>query len=77
MFWAQGKIWRVNVASREVRPIRFEAEMNHTVYEPLRFPQEVAPDTFDAKMIKQATTSPTGSSGAPTSDPRRRLDARC
>ncbi len=60
VFYAKGKIWRVNIASRAVTNIPFSVNASHTVYEPLRFPQEVSPDTFDAKMIKHTTTSPDG-----------------
>jgi len=58
VFWAKGKIWRVDVASREVSSIPFEVHAAHTVNEALRFQQEVSPPAFEAKMIRHGATSP-------------------
>lgn len=60
VLWAKGHLWNVNVESREARQIPFEAEVNQTVTEAVRFPVEVSPSTFDVKMIRQAATSPDG-----------------
>jgi imidazolonepropionase-like amidohydrolase/Tol biopolymer transport system component len=58
--WAKGKIRKVDVDSRVVSDIPFEVTASHTVHEALRFPQEVSPDTFEAKMIRHGVTSPDG-----------------
>jgi len=58
--WAKGKIVKVDVASRQVTNIPFQVHASHAVYDALRFPQEVSPPTFTAKMIRHATTSPDG-----------------
>ncbi|MCH8963072.1 MAG: PD40 domain-containing protein, partial [Bacteroidetes bacterium] len=59
-FWAEGKIWRIEVATRGLSEIPFEAEVEQTVTEAVRFAQQVSPPTFEARMIRQATTSPDG-----------------
>jgi len=61
VFWAGGKIRRVDVASRAVAYIPFHVADTRRVEEVVRFPVEVAPDRFDVKMIRWATTSPDGS----------------
>ena len=59
-FWMEGKIWRIEVATRGMSEIPFEVEVEQTVTEAVRFAQEVSPPTFEARMIRQATTSPDG-----------------
>ncbi len=61
VFWAGGKIRRIDVASREVADIPFHVADTRRVEEAVRFPVDVAPDTFDVKMIRWARTSPDGS----------------
>jgi Tol biopolymer transport system component len=60
VFWAQGKLWRIEVQSRSVREIRFQADVHQEVHEAVRFPVQVAPERFEAKMIRSAVTSPDG-----------------
>jgi imidazolonepropionase-like amidohydrolase/Tol biopolymer transport system component len=60
VFWAKGGLHRIDVATREVRPIPFEAGIEQRVTEPLRFSRQVAPPRFEARMIRGATTSPDG-----------------
>ncbi len=60
VFWAQGKIWKLDVDSRQVTNIPFEVNARHAVAEALRFKQEVSPDAFEAKMIRHGVTSPDG-----------------
>ena len=60
ILWAQGKLWRVNVATKAVAEIPFEADVAQTVTEAVHFRQEVAPTAFEAKMIRDAATSPDG-----------------
>ncbi|GAA0613922.1 amidohydrolase family protein [Brevundimonas kwangchunensis] len=60
VFWADGRIQRVDVASREVTDIPFHVADTRRIQEAVRFPVEVAPDQFDVKMIRWARPSPDG-----------------
>ncbi|MFP3940150.1 MAG: amidohydrolase, partial [Thermoanaerobaculia bacterium] len=60
VFWAGGGIHRVDVESGEVREIPFRVQAERTVLEPLRFPVEVAPETFTVRMIRWPAVSPDG-----------------
>ncbi|WGM30483.1 amidohydrolase family protein [Brevundimonas sp. NIBR11] len=61
VFWAGGHINRIDVTSREVTNIPFHVADTRRVTEAVRFPVDVAPDTFDVKMVRWARTSPDGS----------------
>lgn len=61
VFWAGGKIRRVEVATREVTDIDFHVDDNRTVYVALRPPVEVAPERFDTRMVRNASVAPDGS----------------
>jgi len=58
VFWAGGKIRRVDVETGEsaVIPLRVRAERR--IRETLRFPVRVAPDEIDVKLIRWARISP-------------------
>ena len=58
--WAQGGLWRVDAETGTPEAIPFTAEVEQTVTEAVRFPVEVAPETFEVKMIRDAATSPDG-----------------
>ncbi|HAA13437.1 MAG TPA: amidohydrolase, partial [Cytophagales bacterium] len=58
VIWGQGKLWSVNVSSYEATEIPFTASATHKMVETVRFQQEVAPEEFTAKVIRQAITSP-------------------
>lgn len=60
VLWAGGKIRKVDVRTREAEVIPFEAEVEQTVTEAVRFAVEASPPTFEAKMIRDAATSPDG-----------------
>ncbi len=60
VYWANGGLHRIDVASREVADIPFTADVDLTVTEAVRSPHEVAPDRFEVKMIRDAATSPDG-----------------
>ncbi len=60
VIWAKGKLWRIDVDDTGKTEIPFEAEVEQQVNEALRFPVEVAPERFEAKMIRSAVTSPDG-----------------
>jgi len=58
VFWARGTLWRLDVATRAATPIPFEAEVEQVVTEAVRYARAVSPETFEARMIRQAATSP-------------------
>lgn len=60
VFYAKGKIHRINIHTLETRNIPFEADVKQQITEAVNFKQEVAPAEFEAKMIRHATTSPNG-----------------
>ena len=61
VFWAGGKIHRVDVGSGEVREIPFRVRQTHKMIEALRVPIEVAPETFHTRMLRWVEVSPDGS----------------
>lgn len=60
VFWAGGKIHRINIATKRVSEIPFRVTDKRRVTSALRFPVEVAPETFDVKILRWASVSPTG-----------------
>ena len=60
IIWAKGKIHKVNSETSEDQIIPFKAKATHKISEALIFKQEVAPESFKAKVIRNATTSPDG-----------------
>ncbi|MDZ7308282.1 MAG: hypothetical protein ONB49_14655, partial [candidate division KSB1 bacterium] len=60
VIWAQGKIWRIDIATKQATQIPFTVHVKQTVTEALHFPQTVHPDSFTVKMIRDAVTSPDG-----------------
>ncbi|MFL5346461.1 MAG: amidohydrolase family protein [Hyalangium sp.] len=60
VFWAGGKLNRIDVASKRVTPIPFHVKDTRTVAEALRFPQNVAPERFSVKMLRWVQVSPQG-----------------
>jgi len=65
IIWAQGKIWKIsnlsgfqNLTGLEVTEIPFTAKCKHKIYDALKFQQEVAPEKFTAKAIRNCITSP-------------------
>jgi imidazolonepropionase-like amidohydrolase/Tol biopolymer transport system component len=61
VFWADGRIQKVEVASGTVSDIPFHVADTRRVQDAVRFPVEVAPDSFETKMIRWARPSPDGS----------------
>ncbi|HEX2139496.1 MAG TPA: amidohydrolase family protein [Woeseiaceae bacterium] len=61
VFWAGGKIRRIDIDTREVTDIPFHVADTRTVYEVSRPEVEVAPAEFDTKMVRNAAVSPDGS----------------
>ena len=60
VFWADGRIQRVDVGTQAVADIPFHVADTRRVQDTVRFPVEVAPDTFDVRMIRWARPSPDG-----------------
>lgn len=60
VFWAQGKIWKLDVNSGNVAEIPFHVRDSRRLQPPLKFKVDVAPDTFSTKMVRFASRSPNG-----------------
>jgi imidazolonepropionase-like amidohydrolase/Tol biopolymer transport system component len=60
VIWAQGGLWRVDVATGEASPIPFTATVEQTIHEGLRYSVDVASEEFRVRMIRNVTTSPAG-----------------
>ena len=61
VFWAGGKIKRVEIASGQVADIEFHVKDSRTVYAPPRPAVDVAPASFDTRMARNAAVAPDGS----------------
>lgn len=61
VFWAGGKLHRVDARSGALAEIPFRIEHTRKVSEPLRFPVEVAPAQFDVKVLRWPQLSADGS----------------
>lgn len=55
---AQGKFWTVELEGGHATPIPFSARVSQVITDAVRFPQQVAPDTFDVKMLRWVSVSP-------------------
>nr|PZN89220.1 MAG: amidohydrolase [bacterium] len=62
VIWAKGKIWKVAVDTGEAVQIPFRARVRQTITEAVRFPVEVAPDSFDVRMLRWVSVAPDGKS---------------
>ncbi len=60
VFWAGGKLHRIEVATKKVTPIPFRVRGTRTIHEAVRFPQAVAPEKFHVKMLRWVQVSPKG-----------------
>lgn len=60
VFWAAGKIRRVDVATAQAAEIPFRVRATRRIAEAVRFPVDVAPADFAVKMIRGARVSPAG-----------------
>ena len=88
IIWANGKINKINIASKKATNIPFTVNAKHRVAETVQFKNEVAPDKFDVKVIRQAVTSPDGKTlvfnalgqlykmSLPNGKPKRMTDAK-
>lgn len=61
IIWSQGKIIKIEISTSEVIQIPFKVTANHKIVNALNFKNKAAEDVFTAKAIRQAVTSPDGS----------------
>ncbi|MEP4148278.1 MAG: amidohydrolase family protein [Halioglobus sp.] len=61
VFWAQGKIWKINASKGDLDEIPFSVVDKRKIYPPIQFEVDVAPDNFDTRMVRFARRSPDGS----------------
>src|SRR5690554_5931179 len=61
VFWAGGKLQRVDARGGEVQPIPFRVEHTRKVSKPARYAVDVAPDEFDVKVLRWPSLSGDGS----------------
>ncbi|MCK0109131.1 amidohydrolase family protein [Flavobacteriaceae bacterium S0825] len=62
VFWSGGKINKVNVNTLQVTNIPFEVNTNIKIAKAVEFDTPVAPEEFNAKVIRDVKTSPDGKS---------------
>ncbi|MCX6351328.1 MAG: amidohydrolase, partial [Bacteroidetes bacterium] len=60
IIWAKGKIRKIDVQKKTAEVIPFKVKVHQIITEAVKFPQEVAPKTFEAKMLRDVVTSPNG-----------------
>lgn len=60
VFWAGGKINRVNINSFEVQEIPFTVDAEVQIAETVHFYNDIEEDEFTSKVIRNAVTSPDG-----------------
>ncbi len=60
VFYADGKIRKVNIDTEETTQIPFTVDVKQTITDALHFEQKVFTDDFEVKMVRQLATSPDG-----------------
>ncbi|MBX3382041.1 MAG: PD40 domain-containing protein [Phycisphaeraceae bacterium] len=60
VFWAGGKIHHLDLESGRAAPIPFRVNTSRQFTQAHRLPVEVAPETFNVKMLRSVTRSPNG-----------------
>jgi Tol biopolymer transport system component/imidazolonepropionase-like amidohydrolase len=60
VIWAQGGLWRVDVASGEATKIPFTADVEQAIYEGLRFAVDPAPERWQVRMLRHVDTRAAG-----------------
>lgn len=60
VFWARGKLQRLEVASRKVAAIPFHVKATRQIADALRFPVAVAPERFPVRMLRWVEVAPAG-----------------
>ncbi len=66
VFWAQGKLWRLQAKTPEARPVEIPFRVRDTrkITKAVRFPTEVGTDRFSVKALTWPSLSPDGSTVA-------------
>jgi imidazolonepropionase-like amidohydrolase/Tol biopolymer transport system component len=62
VIWGEGKIWKVDAASGKAQPIPFTAHVEQSIQDAVRFKQNVHPDRFPVRMLRDVRVSPDGKS---------------
>lgn len=62
VFWAGGKLWRLELEGRQLTEIPFQVKDTRQIYPAPLFTVEVAPDNFRTRMMRFAQPSPDGKS---------------
>src|SRR3954454_2849599 len=60
VFWAAGKIQRLDVASRKVAEVPFHVHTTRRVTQAVRFPVDVAPKKLETRMLRWVNVAPKG-----------------
>jgi imidazolonepropionase-like amidohydrolase/Tol biopolymer transport system component len=60
VIWGEGKIWKVDAESGKGQQIPFTARVEQSIQEAVRFKQNVHPDRFPVKMLRDVRVSPDG-----------------
>ncbi|WP_372870798.1 amidohydrolase family protein [Shewanella sp.] len=60
LFWAKGKIQRLNIADNKVTDIPFHVKTQMDIQPSVRFTQNLDQEKFDVKMLRMAQVSPDG-----------------
>jgi imidazolonepropionase-like amidohydrolase/Tol biopolymer transport system component len=60
VFWAGGKLNRIDVATKAVTNIPFRVKATRRIESAVRFPVEVAPKDFKVRMLRWTAVSPKG-----------------
>lgn len=60
VFWAGGKIRRVDVATKKLTTIPFRVQDRREMRAALRYPVDVHPERFTTRMLRSVTISPDG-----------------
>ena len=60
IFWAGGKINRLDIESHQVANIPFSVKSKRQIQPAVKFQQNLDNDTFDVKMLRMAQVSPNG-----------------
>ncbi|TRW48052.1 amidohydrolase family protein [Aliidiomarina halalkaliphila] len=60
VFYAKGKIHRVNTETKQASTIPFQVNVEKEVQQAVRFRQHIEEDSFDVRMLRSAVVSPSG-----------------
>lgn len=60
VFWADGKIMKLDIASREVRVVPFSVETTKKVQTALHFKQNIEAEQFKVRMLRGVQVAPNG-----------------